>query len=122
TSGHTSGFNPVAKLCPARRDDCEARLPRKSRHNRAGVMTCGVPEDSTTTTLYAHFFMKSDCTLVVARPGLAALLLLTLGHERPAEMRHVGPMAREFHSAFGLNGADGKHKSTVDEGGVQHPA
>ncbi|HWD19907.1 MAG TPA: tail fiber domain-containing protein [Verrucomicrobiae bacterium] len=31
---------------------------------------------------------------------------------------HVGPMAQDFHAAFGLNGADDKHISTVDEGGI----
>ena len=31
---------------------------------------------------------------------------------------HIGPMAQDFHAAFGLNGADDKHISTVDEGGV----
>src|SRR5208337_3579977 len=31
---------------------------------------------------------------------------------------HLGPMAQDFHAAFGLNGADDTHISTVDEGGV----
>ena len=31
---------------------------------------------------------------------------------------HLGPMAQDFHAAFGLNGADDKHIATVDEGGV----
>jgi hypothetical protein len=34
------------------------------------------------------------------------------------EQKHLGPMAQDFHAAFGLNGADDKHISTVDEGGV----
>ncbi len=33
-------------------------------------------------------------------------------------IRHIGPMAQDFHAAFGLNGADDRHISTVDEGGV----
>jgi hypothetical protein len=33
-------------------------------------------------------------------------------------IEHVGPMAQDFHTAFGLNGADDKHISTLDEGGV----
>ena len=33
-------------------------------------------------------------------------------------VEHVGPMAQDFHAAFGLNGADDKHISVVDEGGV----
>jgi hypothetical protein len=32
--------------------------------------------------------------------------------------RHLGPVAQDFHSAFGLNGADDKHIATVDEEGV----
>ncbi|HEY1787636.1 MAG TPA: tail fiber domain-containing protein, partial [Verrucomicrobiae bacterium] len=33
-------------------------------------------------------------------------------------INHIGPMAQDFHSAFGLNGTDDKHISVVDEGGV----
>ncbi|MGA2868458.1 MAG: tail fiber domain-containing protein, partial [Verrucomicrobiota bacterium] len=32
--------------------------------------------------------------------------------------RHIGPMAQDFHAAFGLNGGDDRHISVVDEGGV----
>jgi hypothetical protein len=32
--------------------------------------------------------------------------------------RHIGPVAQDFHAAFGLNGGDDTHISTVDEGGV----
>jgi trimeric autotransporter adhesin len=32
--------------------------------------------------------------------------------------RHIGPMAQDFHAAFGLNGEDDKHIATVDEDGV----
>jgi hypothetical protein len=35
-----------------------------------------------------------------------------------AGVRHIGPMAQDFHVAFGLDGADDKHISVVDEGGV----
>ena len=31
---------------------------------------------------------------------------------------HIGPMAQDFHAAFGLDGTDDKHISVVDEGGV----
>ena len=33
-------------------------------------------------------------------------------------IKHIGPMAQDFHAAFGLNGGDDRHISTVDEGGV----
>jgi hypothetical protein len=32
--------------------------------------------------------------------------------------RHLGPVAQDFHAAFGLNGPDDKHIATVDEEGV----
>jgi hypothetical protein len=35
-----------------------------------------------------------------------------------ADKKHLGPMAQNFHAAFGLNGADDKHISVIDEGGV----
>ena len=36
----------------------------------------------------------------------------------PAAQKHVGPMAQDFHAAFGLNDDDEKHIAMVDEGGV----
>ena len=33
-------------------------------------------------------------------------------------VRHIGPMAQDFHTAFGLDGKDDKHISVIDEGGV----
>jgi hypothetical protein len=36
----------------------------------------------------------------------------------PAGTKHLGPMAQDFHAAFGLNGAGDKHIATVDEDGV----
>ena len=34
------------------------------------------------------------------------------------DVQHIGPMAQDFQAAFGVNGADDKHISVVDEGGV----
>jgi Chaperone of endosialidase len=36
----------------------------------------------------------------------------------PNTVRHVGPMAQDFHEAFGLDGTDDTHISSIDEGGV----
>jgi trimeric autotransporter adhesin len=36
----------------------------------------------------------------------------------PADKKHIGPMAQDFHAAFQLDGGDDKHISVVDEGGV----
>jgi hypothetical protein len=33
-------------------------------------------------------------------------------------VQHIGPVAQDFHSAFGLDGKDDKHIAVVDEGGV----
>jgi hypothetical protein len=33
-------------------------------------------------------------------------------------LRHIGPMAQDFHATFGLNGSDSKHISSIDEAGV----
>jgi hypothetical protein len=33
-------------------------------------------------------------------------------------LRHIGPMAQDFHKIFGLNGKDDKHISSIDEQGV----
>jgi len=35
-----------------------------------------------------------------------------------AQTKHLGPMAQDFHAAFGLNGDDDKHIATVDADGV----
>ena len=35
-----------------------------------------------------------------------------------AEEKHIGPMAQDFHAAFGLDGADDRHISMTDESGV----
>jgi len=35
-----------------------------------------------------------------------------------AGQKHLGPMAQDFHAAFGLDGSDDKHISMIDEGGV----
>ena len=38
--------------------------------------------------------------------------------EDAANIAHLGPMAQDFHAAFGLNGSDNKRISTVDAQGV----
>ena len=35
-----------------------------------------------------------------------------------SSVAHVGPMAQDFHAAFGLNGSDDKHISSIDAQGV----
>ena len=47
-----------------------------------------------------------------------ALPLSRWSYKTDPASRHVGPMAQDFHAAFGLNGNDDKHIATVDEEGV----
>jgi hypothetical protein len=50
---------------------------------------------------------------------VAALPLATWRYKSDTqETKHLGPMAQDFHAAFGLNGADDKHIATVDADGV----
>lgn len=49
---------------------------------------------------------------------VAALPVSQWNYTNDAGATHIGPMAQDFHAAFGVNGADDKHISLVDEGGV----
>jgi hypothetical protein len=65
---------------------------------------------------------KEDFTAV--KPGevlekVSALPITTWKYKtEPEGVRHLGPVAQDFHAAFGLNGVDDTHIATVDEGGV----
>ncbi len=48
---------------------------------------------------------------------VASLPLSRWNYKQDAATPHLGPMAQDFHAAFGL-GADDRHIATVDEGGV----
>jgi len=62
-------------------------------------------------------FAKLDSQSVLAK--VATLPLTEWNYKNDSTgIRHVGPMAQDFHAAFGLDGNDDKHISVVDEGGV----
>jgi hypothetical protein len=65
---------------------------------------------------------KENFTALDAKKVLAKVVTLPLTEWNyktdPADRRHIGPMAQDFHDAFSLNGDDDKHIATVDEGGV----
>ena len=51
--------------------------------------------------------------------ALAALPISSWNYRNEhAGSRHIGPMAQDFHAAFGLNGLDDKHVATIDADGV----
>jgi hypothetical protein len=62
-------------------------------------------------------FATLDAETVLAR--VASLPVTEWNYKaEDTEVRHLGPMAQDFHAAFGLNGSDDKHISMVDESGV----
>ena len=62
-------------------------------------------------------FKPVDNQAVLAK--VAALPVTEWNYKRDSqEVQHIGPMAQDFQAAFGLDGADDKHISVVDEGGV----
>jgi hypothetical protein len=65
--------------------------------------------------------IKQDFAAVNPREILdkvVALPLQTWAYTSDASRRHLGPVAQDFHAAFGLNGDDDKHIATVDADGV----
>jgi len=97
-----------------------------------GVIRIGTPGIQTATylsgTVYANGVAltsdrnaKENFAAVNAQAVLDKVVALPVSEwnyksDRNAE--HIGPMAQDFHAAFGLDGADDKHISVVDEGGV----
>ena len=80
-------------------------------------------------TVYANGVMltsdrnaKENFSAVNARAVLAKVASLPVTEWNyktdNKDVQHIGPMAQDFQAAFGLDGADDKHISVVDEGGV----
>jgi hypothetical protein len=64
--------------------------------------------------------LKENFAAVNARAVLekvSALPLQSWNYREDSTTRHLGPMAQDFHAAFGV-GADDKHIATVDAEGV----
>jgi len=62
-------------------------------------------------------FSAVDPRSVLDRVAMLPVQTWNYTSEPPA-IRHLGPIAQDFHAAFGLNGEDDKHISDVDEAGV----
>lgn len=93
------------------------------------LMTLGTGGSGTPTgTARAQTFTSlsdraAKTDVVPVDPGrvLAKVLDLPLSewrYKNRIDERHLGPMAQDFHAAFGLNGADDKSIATVDADGV----
>ena len=64
---------------------------------------------------------KEDFAPVDTADVLARVVLLPVqswSYKAQPGAKHIGPMAQDFHAAFGLNGENDTHIATVDEGGV----
>jgi len=61
-------------------------------------------------------FAPVDPVAVLAK--VVSLPVQSWDYKAQPDEKHIGPVAQDFHAAFGLNGADDKHIATVDEGGV----
>jgi hypothetical protein len=61
-------------------------------------------------------FAPVDAAAVLAK--VVALPVQSWDYKAQPDEKHIGPVAQDFHAAFGLNGVDDKHIATVDEGGV----
>ena len=66
--------------------------------------------------------LKEDFTAFRPEDVLAKVLALPITQWKykaeSSGIRHLGPVAQNFHAAFDLNGGDDTHINTVDEGGV----
>jgi Chaperone of endosialidase len=63
-----------------------------------------------------HDFRRLDKHSLLEKVARMPITSWSYKAEQPS-IRHIGPMAQDFYSAFGL-GLDDKHIATIDEGGV----
>jgi hypothetical protein len=64
---------------------------------------------------------KENFSLINPQSVLASVTAMPISewnYKTDRNVEHIGPMAQDFHAAFGLNGLDDKHISMLDEGGV----
>jgi len=61
-------------------------------------------------------FASTDARQVLDK--VLALPVLTWNYKNKPAAGHLGPMAQDFHAAFGLNGTNDTTISTIDESGV----
>jgi hypothetical protein len=61
-------------------------------------------------------FAPVDAAEVLAR--VVSLPVQSWSYKAQPDDKHIGPVAQDFHTAFGLNGKDERHIATVDADGV----
>jgi uncharacterized coiled-coil protein SlyX len=88
--------------------------------NTIAVWNGAVLTDGGAWTNASDRALKSDFTAIDAQAVLTKVAQLPIdewSYKAETGQRHLGPVAQDFYAAFGL-GADDKHITTVDEGGV----
>ncbi len=96
-----------------------------SAYGNAGYFAGNVIVDKTLTvrtlTYSSDKNLKTDVRQIDANDLLqrvSELPITSWNYKTEPHKRHVGPMAQDFHAAFGLNGDDETHISEVDIAGV----
>jgi hypothetical protein len=88
-------------------------FPTDKLHVNGGV-TCTVLTQTSDRNAKENFSPVSPQEILAK---VATLPITTWNFKELHDGRHVGPMAQDFHAAFGL-GSDDKHVATVDADGV----
>ncbi len=90
--------------------------PTISLDGQSGTITCMTLNQTSDRNAKENFTAVNPAAILAK---VVALPLSEWNYKTdPVDEKHLGPMAQDFHAAFGLNGSDDKHISTVDEGGV----
>ena len=84
---------------------------------QVGSATCdgATWQNASDKTLKEHFQPVNAQAML---DKVLALPITEWNYQKAVDVRHIGPMAQDFHAVFGFNGTDDKHIATVDEGGV----
>jgi hypothetical protein len=107
---NTNGFVGIGTTTPTNKLDVIGNISCSSNVFAHGVL---LTSDRNSKENFATLEPESILEKVAALP-------LTKWNYKGEEegTKHIGPMAQDFHAAFGLNGEDDKHISVVDESGV----
>ena len=116
------GFNSSGKVGSITNNFAGSPAFRNVLDDGSGNMTIAGTVTANGVLLTSDRNAKENFTSPNGRDVLAKVAAMPISEwnykNGPAEARHMGPMAQDFHAAFGLDGADDKHISVVDEGGV----
>jgi hypothetical protein len=113
-SGNKFGANEVMRLVNGR---VGIGTNNPSTLLQVGGATC----NGTTWVNASDRNAKEHFKAVDAREVLEKVAMLPVSrwnYKQDEPNEHLGPMAQDFHAAFGLNGTDNTHIATVDEEGV----